>query len=230
MQPMSANPRQQNPNPAAFVTMGGVPLRFELEWPFHKSTSGADFHVLHGKARLLSQPEAELHCDFAANFSQTVVEALASLAPEHAESVVVNAVRMAADAGRMEFLKSGKRLPVEVSSRYLNFKTNEIHFLSAGDEHLADFLKKKLFWLSYRAPVKNVKVWIADPFDTQYLGVAGERLMEAARTLANGRLCSVDGDLAAATEALGQQSDYFHAEVRKTLDKAVAKFNQALTG
>src|SRR5438270_3473976 len=209
MRPMIANPRQQNPNPAAFVTIGGVPLRFELEWPFHMSTSGADFHVLHGNAWLLSQPEAELHCDFAANFSQTVVEALPSLAPEHAESLVINGVRMATDAGRMEFLKSGKRLPVEVSSRYLNFKTSEVRFLSSNDDHVADFLKKKLFWLSHRAPATNAKVWIADTFDVQYLGVTAEKLLEVARKLANDGLCSLDGEFAAATEVLAQQTEYF---------------------
>ena len=227
---MPENKRQRNPDPAAFVTLGGVPLRFELDWPFHKSTSGADFHVLHGKAQLLSEPEAGLHCDFAANFSQTVVEALPSLAPEHAESLVINGVRMATDAGRMEFLKSGKRLPVEVSSRYLNFKTNEVRFLTANDDHVADFLKKKLFWLSHRAPARNAKVWITDAFDVQYLGVTAEKLLEVARKLANEGLCSLDGDFAAATEALAQQTEYFQNELRKTLDKAVAKFNQALTG
>src|SRR5579864_4775123 len=99
---MNEDKRKQNPDPAAFVTLGGVPMHFELEWPFHKSTSGADVHVIHGKARLLSDPEGMLNCDFAANFSQTVVEALPTLGPEHAEPVVINAVRMAADAGRME--------------------------------------------------------------------------------------------------------------------------------
>ena len=227
---MPENKRQHNPDPAAFVTLGSVPLHFELEWPFHKSTSGADSHVLHGKVRLLGDPEAGLHCDFAANFSQTMVEALPSLAPEHAEAAVVNGVRMAADAGRMEFLKSGKRLPVEVSSRYLNFKTNEIRFLTANDDHVADFLKKKLFWLSHRAPAKNSKVWIADAFDVQYLGVPEEKLLQVARTLAEQGLCSLEGEFASASEALGQQAEYFQSELRKTLDKAVAKFNQALTG
>ena len=227
---MSESTRKQNSDPAAFVTLGGVPLHFELEWPFHNSTSGADFHVIHGKARLLSDPEAGLSCDFAVNFSQTIVEALPSLEPEHAESLAINGVRMAADAGRMEFLKSGKRLPVEVSSRYLNFKTNAIRFLTANEEHVVDFLEKKLYWLSHRAAKLNAKVWIADTFDTQYLGVSDDAMMSAAGKLAVKGLCLPDGDFAAATEKLGQQAGYFQAELRKTLDKAVAKFNQALTG
>jgi len=29
-----------------------LPLTFQIEWPFHKSTFGADFWVLHGYIRL----------------------------------------------------------------------------------------------------------------------------------------------------------------------------------
>src|SRR2546422_3809104 len=35
-----------------YVTLAGLPLSFELHWPFHKSTSGADFWVLHADIRL----------------------------------------------------------------------------------------------------------------------------------------------------------------------------------
>src|SRR5579885_2115742 len=35
-----------------WVTLSGLPLTIELKWPFHQSTSGADFWVLHGDIRL----------------------------------------------------------------------------------------------------------------------------------------------------------------------------------
>src|SRR5437868_13721255 len=79
------------------VTLACVPLRFELQWPAHRSTSGADFHVVHGTAWLLSDPAGTLHAEFAANISQTIVEALPSLEPQHAEVVVINATRITAD-------------------------------------------------------------------------------------------------------------------------------------
>src|SRR4051812_9865375 len=189
-------------NAGSFVTLGGVPLRFELEWPFHKSTSGADFHVIHGRAWLLEDPTAGLHADFAANFSQTIVEALPSLAPEHAESAVINGVRIAVDAGRMEFLKSGKRLPVELSSRYLNFKTKQIRFLSASNEEINDLLRKKLYWLSWRAAQPAPGISIADACDLQYLGTSAEKLMQAAQKLESAGLCEISGDSARATSAI----------------------------
>ena len=35
-----------------WVTLKGLPLTIQLQWPFHQSTSGADFWVLHGDIRL----------------------------------------------------------------------------------------------------------------------------------------------------------------------------------
>jgi len=35
-----------------WVTLTGLPLTVKLDWPFHQSTSGADFWVLHGDIRL----------------------------------------------------------------------------------------------------------------------------------------------------------------------------------
>jgi hypothetical protein len=220
--------RGENPDPNAYVTLGGIPLRFGLEWPFHRSTSGADWYVLHGRATLLSDPN--LHADFAANFTETIVEALPSLGPEHAESVAINAVRMWADAGRMEFLKSGKRLPVEVSSRYLDFKTNTIRFLSVKDSEIQNFVQTKLYWLSHRAEQKNARIWIADPHDSQYLGCEAEKLIVAAKKLGLDGFCKVEGEFAGATEKVASLEADMKEQLQKTLDRAVAKFNQALIG
>ena len=228
--PSAAENRRQTPDPAAFVTLGGLPLRFELEWPFHKSTSGADLHVLHGTIHLLSDPSAGLRADFAANFSQVMVQVLPSLAPEHAESVAINAVRLAADAGRLEFLKSGKRLPIEVSSRRMNFKTGKVYFLEADPGQLQDFLKKKLFWLGLRSRKPDARLWLADPWDCQYLGVLPDALFHSAQGLGGGGYCRLEGEFAVPGPKLAQEQEYFTAELKKTLDHAVAKFNQALAG
>ena len=60
-----------------WVTLTGLPLRIELEWPFHRSTSGADFWVLHGDIRL--ENSEGLHAPVAVNLSATVREVMASL-------------------------------------------------------------------------------------------------------------------------------------------------------
>ena len=73
-----------------WVTTTGLPLTIELEWPFHRSTSGADFWVLHGEIRL--ENSDGLHAPVAVNLSATVKEVLASLEPKDAEAPVINAV------------------------------------------------------------------------------------------------------------------------------------------
>ncbi len=176
--------RSQASDPLAFVTLGGIPLRFELAWPFHTSISGADFHVLHGKAWLLSDREKALHAEFSANVSRTIAEVLPSLEPKDAEVVVINAARLAADAGRMEFKKSAKLVPLEVSSRHFNFKTNQIIFAAASEEQLRTFLQHKVYWLGYRSLRQDAKVWIADPYDCAYLNSSAEKLIATVEALA----------------------------------------------
>ena len=56
------------------VTLHGMPVRIELEWPFHRSEGGSDWYVLHGTLRLADG--GPLHADLALNLAQTVREAL----------------------------------------------------------------------------------------------------------------------------------------------------------
>jgi len=60
-----------------YVSLSGLPLSFELDWPFHTSTSGADFSVLHADIRLESSEG--LHAPVAVNLSATVREVMPSV-------------------------------------------------------------------------------------------------------------------------------------------------------
>ena len=45
--------RLRNPRPECYVTLGGLPLAYgKFEWPFHRSTSGADTYIVHGEIEL----------------------------------------------------------------------------------------------------------------------------------------------------------------------------------
>src|ERR1700719_4940470 len=120
------------------VTLSGLPLTIELEWPFHRSTSGADFWVLHGDIRL--EGSEGLHAPVAVNLSQTVREVIPSLEPKDAEAPVINALRKEVDRRQIEFLKSGKLLPVPFSSRHYDFKRQKWMFGKASDEVIGQFL------------------------------------------------------------------------------------------
>ena len=127
-----------------WVTLNGLPLTIKLEWPFHQSMSGADFWVLHGDIRL--EGSDGLHALVAVNLSQTVREVMPSLEPKDAESPVINALRKEVDRRQIEFLKSGKLLPVPFSSRHYDFKRGQWVFGKATDEVMAEFVERKIFW------------------------------------------------------------------------------------
>src|ERR1700747_2799446 len=106
-----------------WVTLSGLPLTIELEWPFHRSTSGADFWVLHGDIRL--ENSNGLHALVAVNLSATVREVMPSLQPKDAEAPVINALRKEVDRRQIEFVKSGKLLPVPFSSPHYVFQRQQ---------------------------------------------------------------------------------------------------------
>src|SRR6202451_858494 len=127
-----------------WVTLSGLPLTITLEWPFHRSTSGADFWVLHGDIRL--ENSDGLHAPVAVNLSAVVREVVASLEPRDVESPVINALRKEVDHRQIEFLKSGKLLPVPFSSRHYDFKRQKWMFGRASDEVIGQFLERKIYW------------------------------------------------------------------------------------
>src|SRR6202167_3555015 len=115
-----------------WVTLSGLPLTITLECPFHRSTSGADFWVLHGDIRL--ENSDGLHAPVAVNLSAVVREAVASLEPGDVEAPVINALRKEVDRRQLEFVKSGKLKPVAFSSRHYDFKRQRGGFGKAPEE------------------------------------------------------------------------------------------------
>src|SRR5271154_6528626 len=99
-----------------YMTLAGLPLSFRLKWPFHKSTSGADFFFLHADILLENSPG--LHAPVAVNLSATVREVMPSLEPQDAEGPIINSLRKEVDHKQIEFVKSGKLVPMNFSSRH----------------------------------------------------------------------------------------------------------------
>lgn len=188
-----------------WVTLTGLPLSINLEWPFHQSTSGADFWVLHGDIRL--EGSEGLHAPVSVNLSQTVKEVMPSLEPKDAEAPVINALRKEVDRRQIEFLKSGKLLPVAFSSRHYDFKRQQWIFGKATDEVMAAFIERKVFW---QTKLASSRVWIADPAEAQYVQTAPAHLIEiASRLVAAQGLIRIEGEFAEATEGLMNQSGSF---------------------
>jgi hypothetical protein len=210
-----------------WVTLTGLPLTIGLEWPFHRSTSGADFWVLHGDICL--ENSDGLHAPMAVNLSATVREVLASLEPKDAEAPVINALRKEVDKRQVEFLKSGKLKPVAFSSRHYDFKRQKWVFGKATDDVIATFLERKIYWQmkmgsSSSAPDEARKVWIADPTEAQYLETTTQHLVEiAGRLLAGDGLARIEGEWAEATAGLMGHDEKFEGVMRQAVEELEKK-------
>jgi len=203
-----------------WVTRTGLPLTIELQWPFHRSTSGADFWVLHGEIRL--ENSEGLHAPVAVNLSATVREVLPSLEPKDAEAPVINALRKEVDRRQIEFVKSGKLKPVAFSSRHYDFKRQKWVFGKASDDEIAAFLERKVYWQTKVSGEK--KVWIGDPTEAQYLETTPGHLVEiAGRLVAGDGLVRMEGDFAEATAGLLGQAERFESAMRNAAEEVEKK-------
>lgn len=224
---------RRGPDKKIWVTLTGLPLTIALEWPFRKSTSGADFWVLHGDIRL--ENGGGLHAAVSVNLSATVREVLPSLEPADVEAPVINALRKEVDQRQIEFVKSGKLVPVPFSSRHCDFKRSKWVFGKATDEAIATFLERKVYWQTKLAPpfardggngaaLESHRVWIGDPTEAQYLETTGEHLIEiAGRSLAGGGLARMNEEWAEATSGLMGRAAEFDGAMREAADELEKK-------
>ena len=201
-----------------YVSLDGLPLTFDLRWPFHRSTSGADFWVLHGTIHV--ENTAGLHAPVAVNLSATVRGVMPSLEPNDAEAPVINALRKEVDKKQVEFLKSGKLLPIHFSSRHYDFKRGRFVFEKATEDQIALFLERKVYW---QTRATGGEVWIADETEAQYLDTTAHHLPEVAGVLGKQGLWRMERAYACATEKLMSQAERFDAELRKGLEELERK-------
>jgi hypothetical protein len=191
------------------VTLAGLPLSFELHWPFHKSTSGADFWVLHADIRL--ENSEGLHAPVAVNLSATVREVMPSLDPKDAEAPVINTLRKEVDRRQIEFVKSGKLVPVHFSSRHYDFKRSKWVFGKASDDDVRLLIARKVYW---QTSLAGGPVWVGDPADALYVEALVAHVLEIARSLASEELMTLEGEWASANAALMAQAEKFEADMR----------------
>lgn len=201
-----------------YVTLTGLPLSFQLEWPFHKSTSGADFWVLHADIRL--ENSNGLHAPVAVNMSETVREVMPSLEPGDAKAPVINALRKEADHRQIEFVKSGKLVPVQFSSRHYDFKRKKWMFGKATDDEMVKLVERKVYW---QTRLVGGNVWVGDPAEALYVETTPEHVLEVARKLAKQGMMTLAGEQASANQSLMAQGERFEAEMRSAVTELEKK-------
>ncbi|MGA2889219.1 MAG: hypothetical protein ABSE51_14315 [Terracidiphilus sp.] len=220
--------RLRNPRPECYVTLGGMPVAFgKFEWPFHRSTSGADTYIVHGEMHLADGGTHNLHAKVAASVTITFAEIVPAMEQPYAETFVYNAVRKTVDLGQLEFLKSGNRQPVPVTTRYYSRWQKKFLFTETNDEERLAYLLRKVYWLS-GVLGEGKPVWIADPRDAQYLNTTEADLLRMAGDEAGEGLLKLDGEFAAATPQLMARGAEYQAKLEAALNFTKPQFNESM--
>ncbi|MGD0631261.1 MAG: hypothetical protein ABR987_18175 [Terracidiphilus sp.] len=220
--------RLRNPRPECYVTLAGLPIAFgQFQWPFHRSTSGADTYIVHGEMHLADGGAHNLHAKLAASVTLTFAEIVPAMEQPFAESFVYNAVRKTVDYGQLEFVKSGNRQPVPVTTRYYSRWQKRFLFTETTDAERLDYLLRKVYWLS-AVLGESKPVWIADPRDAQYLNTTEQDLLRMASHEAGEGLMVLEGEFAAATPALLARAPEYQAKLEEALNFTKPQFNESM--
>lgn len=220
--------RLRNPRPDCSVTLDGLPVSFgQFQWPFHRSTSGADTYIVHGEIRLADGGAHNLQAKVAASVTVTFADFVPAMEQPYAESFVYNAIRKTIDMGQLEFLKSGNRQPVPVTTRFYSRWQKKFIFTETSDEERLNYLLCKVFWLS-GVLGESWPVWIADPRDAQYLNTTEADLLRMAGHEAGEGLMALEGEFAAATPALMARAAEYQARLEAALSFTKPQFNEAM--
>jgi len=224
--------RLKNPRPDCYLTLHGLPLSFgKFEWPFHRSTSGADTFLVHGEVRLEDGTESILHAKIAASMTVTFAEIVKAPEQPFAEGFIYNAVRKTMDQGQLELVKSGNRQPVPVTTRYYSPWKKQFSFNDTTEAQLLEYVAAKAFWLS-GVLGGGQPIWLLDPRDAQYLNTTVAELKKMAEALAGEGVIrlAADTEFATPTEALMGHRTKYVEEVAQQLAFIKPSFNEDMRG
>ena len=220
--------RLHNPRPECYVTLAGLPLAFgKFQWPFHRSTSGSDTYIVHGEMYLADGTAQTLSAKLAASVTVTFAEIVPAMEQPYAETFVYNAIRKTVDLGQLEFLKSGNRQPVPVTTRFYSRWQKKFVFTETDDDARLAYILSKVYWLS-GVLGEGKPVWIADPRDAQYLNTTEADLLRMANHEAGEGLMVLDGEFAAATPLLMARAPEFRARLDAGLNFTKPQFNESM--
>jgi hypothetical protein len=220
--------RLRNPRPECYVTLGGLPIAFgKFQWPFHLSTSGADTYIVHGEINLADGGTLNLHAKIAASVTVTFAQIVPAMEQPYAETFVYNAIRKTVDLGQLEFLKSGNRQPVPVTTRYYSRWQKKFLFTETNDKERLEYLLRKVYWLS-GVLGQSRPVWIADPRDAQYLNTTEADLLRMVGNETGDKLMVLNGEFASATPLLMERAPEFQAALEAALNFTKPQFNESM--
>ena len=223
--------RLRNPRPDCYVTLAGLPISLtEFHWPFHKSISGADTHVVHGLLKLEDGETPQLQAKVSVSMTLTFAEIVPAPEQPYAESFIYNAIRKTLDQGQLEFSKSGNRQNVAVTTRYYSRWQKKFIFSDTSAEQRTQYLARKLYWMS-GVQGESAPVWIADPRDAQYMNTSVDEMVSEVLTLeTHGEAKGWGGGMWSVTPKLMERAAEFEAEMHAALLFTRPTFNEEMRG
>jgi hypothetical protein len=171
----SLEQRFRNVSPNVFLTASGKAIQIEVEWPY-RSLAPRQAAVCVGALIQNARVQEFAHAFVIITYQQSEFELKED--PFQLHPAIVNSIRKAVDLEELLFYPSRKDHPDAMQPVTLTLQGK-----SAVSVELSEFLKRKVGLLAFRAGGKDTKVWIADPWDAEYLGVKVADLQQEAEIL-----------------------------------------------
>jgi TIR domain len=167
--------RFKNVSPNLFLTASGEPMQIEIEWPLRSLVPIQAATCVGGLVHNWRTQEF-VHAFVVITHQQSVFNLKED--PFQLHEGIANSVRSAIDSNQLQFYPTEKDHPIEMQRVPLILGARTPIALS-----MCEFLKRKVGLMGFRSGDKDTQVWIADPWDADYLGVKVADLQQEAEIL-----------------------------------------------
>jgi hypothetical protein len=167
--------RFKNISPRLFQCASGRSIEIEATWPAEPFPQRAASYIRTAVRDFRTGDVAK--CFVTVTYQQSLFDIKPD--PFIIHEGMANSVRSSIDAGKINFYPEEAH-PVELQEVRLSLEARP----RISDQSLDEFLLGKVFRLAFRADNNARRVWLVDPWDASYLGVAPRDLAQAAQILA----------------------------------------------
>jgi len=166
--------RFKNVSPTMFLSATSRLLNIEVEWPLQPYPQRAASYL---RVSTTDRNSGEFaHCFILISHQQSRFELKED--PFRIHPALVNSIRRDVDQGKIAFYSTETAHPNALQEIKLDFAAHPPTGVSPEE-----YIRAKVFWLGFRAGNKDTRVWIADPWDADYLGTPVHELRQSAEIL-----------------------------------------------
>ena len=157
-----------------FFCASGVPVEVQVQWPMEPLPSKAASFVRVEVADMRNGRVAQIFVVI--THQQSMFELKQN--PFAVHGGIVNSIRLSVDSGLITFH------PPEAQPKDLQRVELTLGWGATASAQLIDrFLTGKVFWLAFKVRDSDSQVWVADPWDAEYLGASVAALKQASQIL-----------------------------------------------